>query len=112
MVASPAPPVYGCLVGVDIAAASFTASWMTDGRMLPRAVTLAQSPAGFAALQQQLQSTGVHLNDRPRLSAIADSGVARAQRRTLERSAAWVRPRNQAVAARIHRAQEIACLLE
>ena len=59
MVAFPTSPAYRCFVGVDIAAASFTASWMTDGRMLPRAVTLAQSPAGFAALQQQLQGTDV-----------------------------------------------------
>jgi len=43
---------------VDIAAASFTAIWTTDGRMLPRAVTFAQTPASFAALQQQLQASG------------------------------------------------------
>ncbi len=53
------PPVYRCFVGIDIAAASFTALWSTDGKMLPKAVTFSQSPAGFAAVQQQLQATGV-----------------------------------------------------
>ena len=53
------PPVYRCFVGVDIAAASFTAIWSTDGKMLPRAVTFAQTPTGFAAFHQQLQTTGV-----------------------------------------------------
>ena len=52
-------PAYRCFVGVDIAAASFTAIWSTDGTMLPRAVTFAQTPTGFAAFQQQLQATGV-----------------------------------------------------
>jgi transposase len=52
-------PAYRCFVGVDIAAASFTAIWSTDGTMLPRAVTFSQSLAGFAAFQQQLQATGV-----------------------------------------------------
>lgn len=55
----PASPPYRCFVGVDIAAATFTVRWMTDGRMLPRALTFAQSPAGFAALQEQLQATGI-----------------------------------------------------
>ncbi len=59
MVSFASPPAYRCFVGVDIAAASFTALWTTDGRMLPRAVTFAQTPAGFAALHQQLQHTGV-----------------------------------------------------
>jgi transposase len=59
MVSLPSSPAYRCFVGVDIAAATFTAMWMTDGRMLPRALTFAQSPAGFAALHEQLQATGV-----------------------------------------------------
>src|ERR687893_745104 len=59
MVSSPLLPDYRCFVGVDIAAASFTAVWIADGRLLPRAVTFAQTPAGFAAFQQQLQATGV-----------------------------------------------------
>jgi hypothetical protein len=33
------PPDYRCFAGIDIAAASFTALWTTDGKMLPKAVT-------------------------------------------------------------------------
>ena len=58
MVSLSSPPAYRCFVGVDIAAASFTAIWTSNGRMLPKAVTFSQTPAGFAALQQQLQATG------------------------------------------------------
>jgi transposase len=58
MVVMPSPPAYRSFVGIDIAAASFTALWTIDGRMLPKAVTCSQTPAGFAALQQQLQATG------------------------------------------------------
>jgi len=53
------PPVYRCFVGIDIAAASFTATWTADGKVLPKAVACSQSPAGFAAFQQQLQATNV-----------------------------------------------------
>ena len=50
---------YRLYVGVDIAAKTFTASWMTpEGRPCP-ALTFQQSPAGFAALQEHLQTTGV-----------------------------------------------------
>jgi len=59
MVSSPSQPPYRCFVGIDIAAASFTALWTTDGRALSRAVTFSQSPTGFAAFQGQLQATGV-----------------------------------------------------
>ena len=59
MDSSPFPADYRCFVGVDIAATSFTASWTTDARTLPRAVTFAQTPTGFATFQQQLQATGV-----------------------------------------------------
>ena len=59
MVAPSSPPQYRCFVGIDVAATSFTAIWTTDGRMHPKAVTFSQSPAGFAAFQQQLQTTGV-----------------------------------------------------
>ena len=52
-------PAYQRSVGIDIAAATFTASWMRlDGRPSP-ASTFPQSAAGFAALQQHLQATGV-----------------------------------------------------
>ncbi len=58
MVSSPALPNYRCFVGVDIAAASFTAVWTADGRALSRTTTFAQSPTGFATFQRQLQVTG------------------------------------------------------
>jgi transposase len=54
-----AAPDYRCFVGIDIAAATFTARWTTDGHTLSRAVTFAQSSAGFLAFQQQLQATGI-----------------------------------------------------
>lgn len=50
---------YRLYVGIDIAAKTFTASWMTpEGRPSP-ALSFEQSPAGFAALQEHLQTTGV-----------------------------------------------------
>ncbi len=59
MRSSPVSPDYRCFVGIDIAAATFTALWTTDGQPRSRATTFAQSPAGFAAFQQQLEATGV-----------------------------------------------------
>ncbi|MDQ6695036.1 MAG: IS110 family transposase [Chloroflexota bacterium] len=59
MSSTPSPPEYRCFVGIDIAAASFTAIWTTDGTMQPKAVTFSQSANGFSALQQQLQATCV-----------------------------------------------------
>jgi transposase len=56
---SSAPPIVRLHVGIDIAAASFVGVWTTDGRMYTRAQTFAQSPDGFAAVQQQLAATGV-----------------------------------------------------
>ncbi len=44
MVSAPSLPDDRCFVGVDIAAASFTALWLADGRALSRAVTFSQSP--------------------------------------------------------------------
>lgn len=46
-------------VGIDIAAASFVGVWTADGRTYTRPQTFAQTPAGFAAVQQQLAATGV-----------------------------------------------------
>ena len=59
MSSRPSPGEYRCYVGVDIAAASFTAIWTTDGTMPPKAVAFSQSASGFAAFQQQLQATHV-----------------------------------------------------
>ncbi|HSH79764.1 MAG TPA: IS110 family transposase [Herpetosiphonaceae bacterium] len=59
MGSSPSVPTYRLFVGVDIAATSFTALWTMDIRTLPRAVSFSQTPAGFAAFQQQLHASGV-----------------------------------------------------
>ena len=50
---------YQLYVGVDVAAASFTASWSPDGHADERPQTFDQTPAGFAAFQQRLGATGV-----------------------------------------------------
>ncbi len=51
-------PVYHLFVGIDIAATSFTASWLRPGTSPSAATTFPQTPAGFTALQQQLAATG------------------------------------------------------
>jgi len=50
---------YQLFVGVDIAAATFTASWSCAAQPSIRPMTFAQTPAGFAAFQQLLQQTGI-----------------------------------------------------
>ena len=56
---SSASPNVQLHVGVDIAATSFVGVWTLDGRTYTRAQTFAQTPEGFAALQQHLSATGV-----------------------------------------------------
>ncbi len=51
-------PSYGLFVGVDIAAATATVAWQAPGAPVNRPVTIEQTPAGFAALQQRLLATG------------------------------------------------------
>lgn len=46
-------------VGVDIASKTFTTTWTPHGPLRERAVTLSQSPDGYAALQQRLDATGI-----------------------------------------------------
>ena len=46
-------------VGIDIAAASFVGVWTRDGRTYTRAQSFAQTPEGFASVQQHLAATGV-----------------------------------------------------
>lgn len=53
------PPIVRLHVGIDIAAVSFGGVWTSDGRTYTRAQTFAQSPDGFAAIQQHLAATGV-----------------------------------------------------
>jgi transposase len=50
---------YQLFVGIDIAATTFAASWTTEGPPHERARTFPQTPAGFAALQEQLDATGI-----------------------------------------------------
>jgi len=45
-------------IGIDIAAATFTAVWMELGAAPRRPVTLDQTPQGFATLQARLLATG------------------------------------------------------
>ncbi len=45
-------------VGVDIAAATFTAVWIASDAAPSRPITLDQTPQGFAALQMRLLATG------------------------------------------------------
>ena len=45
-------------VGVDSAAASVTLAWLTPGAPVSRPLTLEQTPAGFAKLQQHLTALG------------------------------------------------------
>jgi len=62
MPSTPALVEYRCFVGIDIAATTFTATWSSNGTnssMQPKALSFSQSTSGFAALQQQLQATGV-----------------------------------------------------
>jgi len=56
---TPSPtPSYDLFVGVDIAATTASAAWMTSDRKVSRALTLDQTPQGFNALQQRLLATG------------------------------------------------------
>ncbi|MBK9940933.1 MAG: transposase [Kouleothrix sp.] len=59
MTATPTPPTYQLFAGVDIAAASFAASWSRGSASRERAHSFAQSPDGFAAFHAALAATGV-----------------------------------------------------
>lgn len=52
------PANYQLYVGIDIAAATFTAAWMPPGGSPTPPVTHPQTPQGFAALQRQFAATG------------------------------------------------------
>jgi transposase len=45
-------------VGIDVAATSATVAWLTPGGAVSRPVTIDQTPAGYAKLQQQLTTLG------------------------------------------------------
>jgi transposase len=58
--AAPAAPIdYHLYVGVDIAAATATVSWMAPGGRPTRSITIDQTAHGYAALQKQLLATGI-----------------------------------------------------
>ena len=52
------PSVYRLFAGVDIAAATFTTASLVPGTMPGRALTLDQTPQGFATLQARLLAAG------------------------------------------------------
>jgi transposase len=56
----PSPPAaaYDLFVGVDIAAATATVSWMAPGAVPARPFTIDQTATGFAGLQRRLLATG------------------------------------------------------
>ena len=56
---APISPAYLLFVGVDIAAASFTAAWSTSAPPAHRPRTFSQTPDGFAAFQAALACTDV-----------------------------------------------------
>jgi transposase len=56
-------PQYQLYVGVDIAAASFTATWAQDPFTAPKAYSFAQSDHGFTSFREQLTRTGVAPSD-------------------------------------------------
>jgi len=55
-------PAARLFVGVDIAAVTFTTTWSQDTQPAVRPLTFNQTPAGFAAFQQQLDQTGIAPN--------------------------------------------------
>lgn len=59
MTSAASASLYQLFVGVDIAAASFTAAWMFSDSTPERARSFSQTPEGFAAFQAALASTGV-----------------------------------------------------
>lgn len=56
--AAPSHPAYRLFVGVDVAAATFTAVWLAPGAAPNQPLTLDRAPQGFAALQTRLRATG------------------------------------------------------
>jgi transposase len=53
------PSSYELFAGIDVAAATATASWMTPTSRPTRSITIEQSALGYQQLQAQLRATGV-----------------------------------------------------
>jgi transposase len=51
---APVSPLYRLFVGIDVAARTCAVSWMAPQAQPTRAITIKQTPAGFAELQRQL----------------------------------------------------------
>jgi transposase len=51
---------YRLFVGIDVAATTCTVSWMRPSAQPARAITIKQTPAGFAELQRQIQAIEPH----------------------------------------------------
>jgi transposase len=56
---NPSPPTYRLFAGVDIAATTFAASWISADASPERAVTFVQTPDGFSSFQDRLLTLGV-----------------------------------------------------
>ncbi len=52
-------PVYQLFVGLDVAAASFTATWSLATTDAVKPITLPQTPDGYRQLQHHLRATGI-----------------------------------------------------
>ena len=52
-------PTYGLYVGIDVAADTFTAAWLTPGGAPTVPLTCDQTPTGYAGVQRRLLATGV-----------------------------------------------------
>ncbi len=59
MTTPPSTSTYLLYVGIDIAATTFTATWLRPTGTARPGTSFPQTPAGFAALQEQLAATGV-----------------------------------------------------
>jgi hypothetical protein len=51
--------LYQLFVGIDVAAATFTAAWATAATDPVKPVTLPQTPDGYHQFQHQLGATGI-----------------------------------------------------
>lgn len=51
---------YRLFVGIDIAATTCAVAWMSAPASPTRAISIAQTPTGFAARQQRLLATAYH----------------------------------------------------
>src|SRR5436190_18420883 len=53
---APTPPAYRLFVGIDVAATTCAVAWMRPSERPSRAISIDQTPEGFATLQRQLRA--------------------------------------------------------